>query len=153
MPDTDYVRSIEDWRASLEAELRQEQGPIALVGLFWLQPGINTIGSSRDCTFVLPKSAPRLIGAFESDGLHLKFRADIGQIANVDGATADSGSSVKLRTDAPQSKITMGELTMVPVDFSGKLGIQVWDASRLAAAISPIRRWFDVDERFLLAAT
>jgi uncharacterized protein (DUF1684 family) len=153
MQGTDYVRSIEEWRGSLEAELKREDSPIAMVGLFWLKEGVNTVGSSPDCTFCLPKGAPRLIGAFECAGRQLKFRVDIGLTAMVDGRVTDSGSSVKLRVDAPPSKITLNEITMIPVQFDGRLAIQAWDRARTGTVTSAIRKWFDVQDRFMVRGT
>jgi uncharacterized protein len=153
MPDADYNLGIESWRASLEAEIRRDDGPVALVGLFWLQDGVNTVGSSRDCTFCLRRPAPRLIGAFDFHARQLKFRADLGQVAEVDGRAVAPGASSQLRTDTAPSQIRLGEITMVPIEFGGRIGVQVWDRSRLMLADRPIRNWFGIDNRFRVVAT
>jgi uncharacterized protein len=153
MADLDYATGIQSWRDSLETDIRREDGPLALVALFWVQDGINTVGSSPDCTFCLPKPAPRLIGAFDFDGRQLQFRADIGQVAEIDGAVAHPGVTVKLRTGTSPSRLRIGELTMVPVELGGRLGIRAWDRSRPALASRPVRAWFDPDPRFLIRAT
>ncbi len=153
MAEADQIQDLEAWRASLDAELRRADGPLTLVGHFWLQDGINTIGSSRDCTLCLPKPAPRLIGAFDYDGRQLRFRADIGQVAEIDGVRADPGVSAKLRTESSPSRVTFGEITMVPVLYGGKLGVQVRDRSRPGVATFPARNWYTVDARFAIDAT
>src|SRR5438874_3229104 len=42
---TQYRKEITDWRAEHEAELKSEDAWLAVVGLFWLKDGKNTVGS------------------------------------------------------------------------------------------------------------
>src|SRR6266404_5141863 len=42
---TQYRKEITAWRAEHEAELKAEDAWLAVVGLFWLKDGKNTIGS------------------------------------------------------------------------------------------------------------
>ena len=53
-----YTDSIKAWQKHRDAGLRIENSWLTLVGLFWLKPGDNTIGSAATNDFVLPKSAP-----------------------------------------------------------------------------------------------
>jgi uncharacterized protein (DUF1684 family) len=59
---TSYTDSIRAWQKHRDAGLRSETGWLTLVGLFWLKPGDNTIGSASDNDFVLPKTAPAQLG-------------------------------------------------------------------------------------------
>ena len=62
MVDDEYLTGLEKWRAEMDTNLRRENDRLALAGLFWLQKGFNTFGSSQDCDILLPKPAPRIIG-------------------------------------------------------------------------------------------
>lgn len=63
-----YEDSIKAWQAHRNDGLRSPTGWLTLVGLFWLNPGDNTIGSGDSNNFVLPKkSAPEHVGT-----LHLE---------------------------------------------------------------------------------
>src|SRR5437868_10078689 len=44
----DYTKSIETWRAERTARLTAPEGWLSLIGLHWLQPGDNTVGSAGD---------------------------------------------------------------------------------------------------------
>src|ERR1700684_3090089 len=59
---TSYTDSIRAWQKHRDAGLRSEKGWLTLVGLFWLKPGDNTIGSASNKDFVLPKTAPAQVG-------------------------------------------------------------------------------------------
>ncbi|HMF78417.1 MAG TPA: DUF1684 domain-containing protein [Bryobacteraceae bacterium] len=69
-----HADSIRAWQKHREEGLRSETGWLSLVGLFWLKPGDNTIGSAGSNDFVLPKkSAPAAAGKFHFDGSTVTF--------------------------------------------------------------------------------
>lgn len=62
----EHRAEIEMWQADREERLRQPDGWLTLVGLWWLEPGDNTIGSGGDNTVVLasavcPPRAGRIV--------------------------------------------------------------------------------------------
>jgi hypothetical protein len=61
-PAGSYSDTIRAWQKHRDAGLRAENGWLSLVGLFWLQPGDNTIGSDPKSDFVLPKTAAAHVG-------------------------------------------------------------------------------------------
>jgi hypothetical protein len=69
-----HANSIRAWQKHREVGLRSETGWLSLVGLFWLKPGDNTIGSAGSNDFVLPeKSAPAAAGKFHLDANKVTF--------------------------------------------------------------------------------
>ena len=62
MSSDPYSESIRDWQKHRDVGLRADNGWLTLVGLFWLKPGDNTIGSAGDNDFVLPKSVAAHLG-------------------------------------------------------------------------------------------
>lgn len=63
MTTTNYQDSIKAWQKHRDDGLRSPNGWLTLVGLFWLNPGDNTIGSADSNKFVLPKGyAPPQVG-------------------------------------------------------------------------------------------
>ncbi len=74
-----YRQSIRDWQAHRDAGLRSPDGWLALVGLFWLNPGNNTIGSAANNDFILPTgSAPGHVGTLQLEGQTVTFAAPDG---------------------------------------------------------------------------
>jgi uncharacterized protein len=71
----DYTKTIEAWQEHRNQGLRSPTGWLTLVGLYWLKPGGNTIGSADGNDFVLPKnSAPERIGTVTLAGDKITFR-------------------------------------------------------------------------------
>lgn len=52
-----YTDSVHAWQQKRDASLRSANSWLTLVGLFWLKPGENTIGSAGSNDFVLPKNS------------------------------------------------------------------------------------------------
>lgn len=77
---TAYQESIQAWQAKRDRGLRSETGWLTLVGLFWLNPGDNTIGSGASNKFVLPKgSAPQRAGTLHLEGQKITFISPDGK--------------------------------------------------------------------------
>jgi hypothetical protein len=69
-----YEDSIHAWQQQRDAGLRSPNGWLTLVGLFWLKPGDNTIGSADSNDFVLPKgSAPAEVGRLRLENGKITF--------------------------------------------------------------------------------
>lgn len=58
----EYILEIQQWHQKRIARLKEETGWLNLVGLFWLEDGENTFGSSKDNNIVFP-SGPEHIGS------------------------------------------------------------------------------------------
>src|SRR6185295_15292339 len=69
-----YQNELTKWRETRDTGLRQKDGWLTLVGLFWLVQGDQTIGSAPDNSFVLPASAPAHIGRFALRSGQVTFR-------------------------------------------------------------------------------
>jgi uncharacterized protein len=71
---TTYEDSIRAWQQHRDVGLRAADGWLTLIGLFWLKPGANTIGSADSNDFVLPKtSAPAHAGTLHLQGDKITF--------------------------------------------------------------------------------
>jgi uncharacterized protein (DUF1684 family) len=72
---TSYQDSIKAWQEHRNAGLRSPNGWLTLVGLFWLNPGDNTIGSDPSSNFVLPtKAAPPHVGTLHLEAGKIIFK-------------------------------------------------------------------------------
>lgn len=77
-----YVKSIDAWHQERLESLRSEEGWLNLAGLFWLEPGLNTFGTSASADLQFPEgSLPDLAGYFNLESrrvtLHVKSKAGI----------------------------------------------------------------------------
>ncbi len=77
--NSSYSDSVRAWQQKRDAGLRSPNGWLTLVGLFWLKPGDNTIGSADSNDFVLPKgSAPAEVGRLHLAAKQITFTPDDG---------------------------------------------------------------------------
>ncbi len=84
MPASSYEDSLRAWQKERDAGLRSENGWLTLVGLFWLKPGDNTIGSADSNDFVLPKgSAAAEVGRLNLEGGKITFIGTNGRSRNL----------------------------------------------------------------------
>ena len=151
MADELYLKSLEKWRADMDASLRRENDRLALAGLFWLQKGFNTFGSSRDCDIRLPKPAPRIIGAFEYDGTSVTLTLDLGQSIAVNGEIVSGPTPLETDDSTNPSYVTFQDLRMVAIRRAHGVGVRLWDNCRPERQNFPGRTWFDPDEQYRVA--
>lgn len=152
MTDEEYLRSLLEWRTEMDANLRRENDRLALAGLFWLQKGFNTFGSSRDCDIVLPKPAPRIIGAFEFDGASVTLTLDLGQSVEVNGIPTTAPTPLESDDAGSPSFVTYQNLRMVVIRRSHGIGVRLWDNCRPEREGFPGRKWFEPDEMYRVEA-
>ena len=60
-----YEETIRAWQVHREAGLRQADGWLTLVGLFWLKDGKSSIGSADNSDFLLPQGTTSQLGVFD----------------------------------------------------------------------------------------
>jgi uncharacterized protein (DUF1684 family) len=153
MADEEYLKGLEKWRADMDANLRRENDRLALAGLFWLQKGFNTFGSSRDCDIILPKPAPRIIGAFEYDGSNVTLTLDLGQSVEINGEPVTTATPLNTDDANPPSYVTYQSLRMVAIRRAHRVGVRLWDNLRPERMNFAGRTWFDPSEEFRVSAS
>ncbi|MBV8834114.1 MAG: DUF1684 domain-containing protein [Acidobacteriaceae bacterium] len=118
LADTTYVESVRKWQAHREAGLRKPDSWLTLVGLFWLKPGDNTIGSAASDDFVLPKdSAPAQLGKLRLEGKQVTF-------------ISSDGKSRNLSYDEDKPDIVhAGSISFYLIKRLDKIGIRVKDSN------------------------
>jgi uncharacterized protein (DUF1684 family) len=113
----DYYKSVEAWQKHRDAGLRKPDSWLTLVGLFWLKPGLNTIGSGNGNDFVLPKgSAPERAGAFQLDGTKVTYVA-----------SDKAKTPVEYGEDHP-TVVRAGSVAMTVIKRKDRLGIRAKDS-------------------------
>lgn len=58
-----YTKELKDWKAERLQKLKSEDGWLNIVGLYWINEGVNKIGSHPDNNIIFPANAPEFIGA------------------------------------------------------------------------------------------
>ena len=79
------------WRAQRAKTLSAPDGWLTLVGLEWLKPGKNSIGSAPDNQIHLHGHAPDHLGVIEVNGGELKLLAPAGRFPRRSDGRRQSG--------------------------------------------------------------
>lgn len=152
MANEQYEQSVIKWRQEIDANLRRENGWLALSGLFWLRKGTNVIGSDPNSDILLPKRAAAQLGTFEFDGNNVMLHLEGTMPVEVNGTPTRSALLDADQEDVP-SFITFEDIRMVVVRRSKGVGIRIWDNRRKERQTFPTREWYPVKEEFRLPAT
>ena len=135
---TDHRHDVERWRADRVARLTAPSGWLSLIGLEWLQPGENRIGSAADNDIVV-SAMPAHLGVvnLRADGsVHLALAADSGAL--IDGKPLREATlvdDVQAGEGAP-TLVSMGTVSFLVIDREGRKGLRIKDSE------APTRRDF-----------
>ncbi len=151
MASDEYEQSILKWRQEVDANLRRENGWLALAGLFWLRRGTNLIGSAPESDILLPQRAPARPGTFEFDGDNVMLTVETELPVEVNSVVTKSALLDTDEEDTP-SFITFEEMRMVVVRRSKGIGIRLWDNSRKERQLFPSRQWYPVKKELRIPA-
>lgn len=127
--DTDpYQRSIEQWRADRVARLTAPDGWLSLVGLEWLKPGANRLGSASGNDIVLA-GAPAYLGTLTlaGDGA-MQLRLADGSGATVDGKAVHETALVDDQHASGQetpTTVAFGSSAFHVIDRDGRKALRV----------------------------
>ena len=124
-----YTDSIRAWQKHRDVGLRSENGWLTLVGLFWLTPNGNTIGSADSNDFVLPKgSAPGQVGRLQIKGQQVIFTNLGGSAVMVNGKPISSDVALSHDEEQPDT-VKTGSISFFVIERSGKLGVRAKDSA------------------------
>lgn len=138
----EYIQSINEWAKYREERLKQDDGWLNLVGLYWLEEGENTFGSDDSNDIVFPSKAAPEIGAFflEDSVVTVKINENVDVL--IDGAVA---KQAVLKSDIEEGTIVMDYKSLrwyLIIREGGKFGIRLRDLD------APLVKNFEGIERF-----
>ena len=147
-----HRRDIEAWRERRLQSLRRDDGWLTLVGLFWLEPGDNTVGSYPKSRVVLPAGkAPARLATIAVDAAGARLAAAPGETVEIAGKPVTAAA---LSTDAAgeATLLRRGPLRFYLIERNGRIGVRVKDAE--SAALKSFRgiESFPIDARWRIVA-
>lgn len=136
----DYSKEIEKFRQERDESLKKEDGWLTLVGLFWLKPGENKLGSDPGNAVILPEGkAPALAGIITRDGEKAHLTVEPGVALTADGKEIKPGPpGIDLQIDASgkPTVLELGSLNFYLIKRGDRLGVRIKDKQ------SPLRASF-----------
>ncbi len=117
-PDN-YTESIRQWQTARNQKLRSPDSWLALVGLYWLKQGDNTVGSADGNDLVLPKhSAPEHVGTLRLQGNKVTFQPETGPARELHVDPEEKNPDV----------VKAGSVSFYLIERSGKLAVRAKDS-------------------------
>jgi uncharacterized protein len=143
------------WRAQHTADLLKPDGWLSLIGLEWLQPGDNSLGSASDSKIHLASGPPHLaILRLEGETVTLNPPTEgfPGHFL-VAGAPAKSQT---LRAEANNDKVsphlTFGTLNMYVIRREGRFALRIKDSHSPAITSFHGLKWYPPDPAYQVTA-
>lgn len=143
------------WRAEHTAELLKPDGWLSLVGLEWLQPGDNSVGSSNDNKVHLSKG-PAHLAVLRLEGDNVTLNPPPGGFPQdflVSGAPAKPQS---LRAEGNKDKLaprmTIGDLSLYVIRRESRFALRIKDAHSPSITGFHNLKWYPPDETYRVTA-
>jgi len=144
----DHAVDVADWKQRRLERLEQPYGWLSLVGLLWLEPGENTIGSAAENDVVL-KAGPDHWGTIIVDGESVRFITASDQVT-VDGESVDE---VKLIADVDgKPNIVISGTTQFYLIERGSYALRVKDSEAATRVDFLGLDYYTVDESWKFEA-
>jgi uncharacterized protein (DUF1684 family) len=143
---SDYIAELGRWRQEKDTILSAPDGWLSLVGLSWLNDGLNTVGAAAESDVQLEgANIPAQLGTLVLAEGRVTLHIDSDVPVTVDGVQA---REAVLRSDtdpAGASQVRLGTVTFFLIERSGSYAIRVRDSENPARLSFEGRRWFPVD--------
>ena len=150
--DPAYKTEIDAWHQKRVERLKSPNGWLAVVGLSWLKPGDNPVGSADGSAVILPKSAPAKVGNLRLTGKSVQFIPADGAGATIGGKPAAPTPMVTDAGEGEPTTITAGTASFFAIERAGKVGIRVKDAKAPAIATFRGIERYPVDPKWKVEA-
>ena len=149
---TDYVKTVEEWRSSEEANLKKENGWLTLAGLFWLKDGVSTVGAGAQFDVRLTNNfKPGKFGEIEFKDGSATLHVASGVEAQCEGTPVSTITLVSDEKGKP-TEIKTGSEMFYLIRREDRFGIRLKDNQSKARQSFSGLKWFPVDESYRVSA-
>jgi len=142
------------WRAHREQRLSAPDGWFTLVGLEWLKPGVNTVGSASDNRIRLSADAPAHLGIIEVNGGDIRLVPPSGGFSpgvQLDGAPAQAAKLADDEAEKP-SVLTAGTLTILLLHRGDRHALRIKDSQAPTRLNFHGLHWYAPDPHYRVEA-
>lgn len=155
-----WEEAVAAWKKARFERLQRPDGWLTLVGLGWLAPGDNSVGSDPKSAVVLPVGkAPAQLGilhlAEAGKPPTLTFRAAKGAAVTHDGApvsTLDLVADADAKADSGPTVLVHGSLSFFAIRRGDRLGVRVKDSEAATLKAFHGLDYFPLEPKWKLVA-
>jgi len=148
-----YRTDLQDFRKERAQTLLAPDGWLSLVGLEWLNPGTNTVGSAADNRVHLLEGTPSHLAVITQTGLATEAQLRIAppnggfpQDLKVNGVAATEGPL------SANAKLTFGSYTVLVIPRGDRLGLRIKDLNAPTRVHFQGLKWYPVDQTYSVKA-
>lgn len=149
---SNYVAEVEDWRRDMDAQLRAlgPGGWLAIVGMYPLKEGENTIGSAPNSDVQLPVgAAPDLVGIVDFHDQHGTLHVSTHEVVMVDDVPVKTAKLRNYYEEGGMSVMRVRDVRFGIMQWaSDPYNIRVWDANSPKRLNFPGRFWYPIDPKY-----
>lgn len=127
-PPADHAKSIETWRTQRVQRLSTPNGWLTLIGLHFLKPGANTIGTAPDNSLVLAKGSAHFGTAMLADDGKVTLTLNPAVEALVDGQSRLTAELDEGKVGKP-TLVSCGTVSFLLIDRGGRKALRVKDSA------------------------
>jgi uncharacterized protein len=149
--ELDYVRSVESWQQEMDAQMRSPEpgGWLAIVGMYPLKEGINTIGSAPDSDVLLPAGTPEKLGVIDFYDQHGTLSVITDEVVMVDNVPTRQAKLRNYYEPGGMSVVKVQQVSFGIMQWaSDPYNIRVWDANSPKRLSFKGREWFPIDPKY-----
>jgi uncharacterized protein (DUF1684 family) len=152
LAQSDYVKAVEKWRSDEAADLKKEDGWLALAGLFWLKDGVNTVGSGPQFDVRLTENFTQgKFGEIDFKNGVATLKVANGVQAQCDGKPVSTMDLVSDEKGKP-TEIRIGSEMFYLIRREDRFGIRLKDNNSKARVAFKGQNWFPVNESYRVPA-
>jgi len=144
----DNADSTDTWRQTYEAKLRGPDGWLSVAGLFFLKPGVNTVGSDASNDIVLPRdAAPPRAGVVRYAGDRVVFEPAPDVHPTLNGVAAAGPVEMRGSDEALHRKadrLGIGRLTLLAHSSGDRRAIRLRDPLNPLRTGFPPLQWYPI---------
>lgn len=147
----EYREEITGWQKRRSEGLLAPGGWLSLVGLEWIDSGLNSVGSSPDAGVRLPSSVPATVGTITLRGSEAEFRAEKGAAVTHNGQPV---TSIILRPDTSgePTELAIGSVTFYLIERGGRYALRIKDSEADTRRRFHGLDYYPIDPRYRVSA-
>lgn len=147
-----FMNDQNEWRRKRDDRLRSETGWLTLVGLSWLEPGENRIGSGKDAVVVLPEEkSPAHVGSMVLESDKVRLLPAQGKGLTLGGVPAGPRELADDSSGNPDV-LTLGDLSFYVIRRGDRFGVRIRDSKAPALLEFKGMDYFPPDPRWRIEA-
>jgi uncharacterized protein (DUF1684 family) len=156
MNPTAYQAEVEAWREDMDRQMRAP-GPggwLAIVGMYPLRQGSNTVGSAPDSDVLLPSGAPERLGTVDFHDTRGTLHVTADEQVTVDDVPTRSAALRNHYEPGGMSVVRVRDVRFGIMQWaSDPYNIRVWDANSPKRLNFGGRVWFPIDPAHRVTGT